>query len=37
MFKVRIKKDFFKDFNKYILFGCIIESDVISIVDCLKE
>ncbi len=33
MLKVRTKKDFLKDFNKYILSGRITESDV----DCLKE
>ncbi len=37
MLKVRTKKDFLKDFNKHILSGRIKESDVTSIVDCLKE
>ncbi|GAA8524009.1 hypothetical protein KKKH9_09950 [Helicobacter pylori] len=37
MLKVRTKKDFLKDFNKHILSGRIIESDVTSVVDCLKE
>ncbi|WRD08478.1 type II toxin-antitoxin system mRNA interferase toxin, RelE/StbE family [Helicobacter pylori] len=37
MLKVRTKKDFLKDFNKHILSGRITESDVTSIVDCLKE
>ncbi len=37
MLKVRTKRDFLKDFNKHILSGRIKESDIISIVDCLKE
>ncbi len=37
MLKVRTKKDFLKDFNKHILSGRITESDVASVVDCLKE
>ncbi|GAA8984822.1 hypothetical protein BTM261_03020 [Helicobacter pylori] len=37
MLKVRTKKDFLKDFNKHILSGRITESDVTSVVDCLKE
>ncbi|GAA8939254.1 hypothetical protein SLK260_14860 [Helicobacter pylori] len=37
MLKVRTKKDFLKDFNKHILSGRIKESDVASIVDCLKK
>ncbi|GHQ37148.1 hypothetical protein VN1221_13820 [Helicobacter pylori] len=37
MLKVRTKKDFLKDFNKHILSGRIIESDIASVVDCLKE
>ncbi|EJB81127.1 PZ12b [Helicobacter pylori Hp H-6] len=34
MLKVRTKKDFLKDF---ILSGRITESDVTSVVDCLKN
>ncbi|MCQ2931127.1 YafQ family addiction module toxin [Helicobacter pylori] len=37
MLKVRTKKDFLKDFNKHILSGRITESDVASVVDCLKK